>query len=247
MKAIQTLAIVSAMSDVFRAFAGSPEAQCDMLANTVYTAAYHVMLANNKTQFNKLADDAKLYGSDSPATTKLIKSVLGLEKATPAVKHFRRTYFALSVALDQCGIPEMRADVPQGKANAKVQFDMLDQPAQDYAAEFVSVFFTTMSMPEKTEDERAEAAEKREAAKALREAEKAAVAAQEAKEQQEAIDAQVSSRVERATATEAMAQTIADMLATGALPADLEALIIEAARTRETALLLAQVAEAVPA
>lgn len=247
MKAVQSRHI--AMSDMFRAIAGAPDAQFDVIACTVYSAAYSVMLANNKTQFLKLTDDAKLYGADTSEANKLCKDAVGAKTLNAAAKHFKKTYAAIHATLAVLGIPDMVAGVPQGKANADKQYEMLDPLASDYADQFTTHFTMLMLAPAQTEAEREAAA----AARAEKQAEKEAAAAKEAKQAEKearaAVDAEVAARVERATTYENSVPSIIDALASGMLPADLETALIEAVRTRETALLLARAAstDAVPA
>jgi hypothetical protein len=246
-----------AMSDMFRALAGCPEAQFDMIACTVYSAAYSIMLAGNKTQFNKLEADAAMYGTSTDAS-KTIRALFGIKAMNAVSKHFQRTYYAVSEALRQCGIPaDMQKDLPQGKANGAARHAILDPLAQDYADAFTAVFTSVMIMPTKTDEERTAAAADREAKKAEKEAEAAKLAKEAEREERAKIDAEVKARVDRATeatekalelatAPDTMARTVADMLMSGTLSADLEALLIEAAQARETALLLARAASAEP-
>ena len=234
---------LTAVSDLFRAIAGAPEAQFDMIANSVYSAAFSIMQAGNKTQFNKLAADASQYGGDTKSHTDAIKAALGVVKVTPAVKHFRKVYFSLGTALDQMGIPELVRDLPAGKAE---QVAILDPLASDYAGAFTAIFTATVMMPEKTEAERAAAAAEREAKKAEKERAVAAAAAEAERTTRIELDSAVSARVEQATAPDNMARMVADMLASGSLPAELESMLIDAARQRETALLLARAASAEP-
>lgn len=240
MKAVQSSAL--AMSDLFRAVAGAPEAQFDMIACTVYSAAFSIMQAGNKTQFNKLAADAKLYGSDSTEANKAIKDALGIKSLNAAAKHFRKTYFAVQIALDQLGIPaDMQKELPKGKAEIEA---ILAPLADAYACEFASVFTATLMMPEKTEAERTEASAQ---AKAKREAK--AKEAEEAKKQEEkALVERTLAGLKPITLAD-MARDVLRALAAGELDAETEAALIEAARVRETAVLLASVAqpEAMPA
>lgn len=247
MKAVQSRNI--AMSDMFRAIAGEPEAQFDLIACTVYSAAYSIMQAGNKTQFNKLSEDAKLYGADTSDANKLCKDAVGAKSLNAAAKHFKKTYAAIRATLSEMGIPDMVKDVPQGKAHAAKQFEILDPLASDYADRFTMHFTTLMLAPAQTEAEKEAAA----AARAEKKAEKEAAAAKEAKaaekEARAQLDAEVAARVERATTYENSVPSIIDALAAGMLPAALEAALIEAVRLRETAVLLARASdtEAVPA
>lgn len=237
MKATQSRAV--AMSDFFRAFAGAPESQFDMIACTVYSAAYSIMQAGNKTQFNKLAEDAKLYGTDDTEATKRIKDLLGVKSVNAAVKHFRKVYFAIAITLDAMGIPaDMQKELPKGKAEMDA---ILDPLADAYAQEFASHFVATLSIPEKTEAERTEAAA---ANKAKREdkakaAEKAAKA--ERKAFADSLRAEMGS-LEPVSLAE-MARIVADALRAGALDSDTEALLLEAAQTREIAVRMADVVD----
>ena len=252
MKAVQTRHI--AMSDMFRAIAGAPDAQFDVIACTVYSAAYSVMLANNKTQFNKLADDSKLYGADTSEANKLCKEAVGAKTLNAAAKHFKKTYAAIHATLAVLGIPDMVAGVPQGKANADKQYEMLDPLASDYADQFTSHFTMLMLAPAQTEAEREAAA----AARAEKQAAKEKAERKAAREAEDQIGTRVrdeaqrlaGAQLEHASKPETIVQNVVDMLASGMLPAELETALIEAVRTRETALLLARVAaesEAVPA
>lgn len=229
------LNINTAMTDVFRAFAGDSAAQADMLANTVYTAAYHVMLANNKTQFNQLLADAKLYGADD--SLKAIKESLGVKNVNATVKHFQRTYAALAIALDACGVPSMVADVPQGKSEPirAQQFAILDAPAQDYAAEFTSVFFFNLTAPAQTEAEKETAKKERAVKKAAKE--KAAK-----KEFEQTIKTEAEKLADaRIVTIQDMVAIVADALRMGQLSSDLEAMIMEASQARELETLAARV------
>jgi hypothetical protein len=232
MKAVQSRNI--AMSDFFRAFAGAPESQFDMIACTVYSAAYSLMQAGNKTQFNKLIEDAKMYGSDSTETTKRIKELLGVKTVNATVKHFRKTYFALQITLDHMGVPsDMQKELPADKA---ARHAVLDPLADAYATEFASHFVATVSMPEKTEAERTEAAA---AAKVKREAKAKA----QAKELQQTIKTEAEKLAgAREVSLSEMARIIADAMRTGALDADTERMVIGAAQLRETQILLARAA-----
>lgn len=243
MKAVQSRAV--AMSDLFRAIAGAPEAQFDLIACTVYSAAYSIMQAGNKTQFNKLGADAKMYGVDSTESNKAAKDALSAKTLNSAVKHFKKVYFAIGATLAEFGIPaDMQKDLPKGKDE---QFAILDPLASEYADKFTMNFSLLMAAPARTEEERAELADKREKAKMQKELDATKAARDAEREERTKLDATVAARVEAATAPDMMARAVADMLAAGALSADLESLLIEAARTRETALLLARAAEAVPA
>lgn len=247
MKAAQSVNV--SVSDLFRAIAGSPEAQFDMIACTVYSAAHSVMRSGNKTAFLKLESDCKLYGTDTTEANKLVKDLLGVKTLNAAVKQFKKTYFALSVTLDQCGFPEMLKDLPKPRAEQDIIVNPL---ADDYAQQFTSIFTANMSLTEKTEAERAAESAKR---KADREAKKAleAQAKAEAEVQadeseaamQEAIKAEAA-RIALPTLAD-MARMVADALRAGSLDADIEAAIIEAAQTRETAVLLAGIAHGEPA
>lgn len=233
MKATQSLNI--AMSDLFRAVAGAPDAQFDMVACTVYSAAFSIMQAGNKTQFGKLEADAKMYGTDGADATKAIKSALGIDKVNATVKHFRKVYFSIGVALAQMGIPALVKDLPKVKAEIEA---ILSPLADAYAQEFTSIFVATLSMPEKTEAERTEAAA---ASKVKREEKaKAADKALKATIKEEAL--KLASAKELTLAD--MARMVADALLAGALDADAESALIEAAQTRETAALLARAASA---
>lgn len=231
MKATQSLNV--AMSDMFRAIAGAPESQFDLIACTVYSAAYSIMQAGNKTQFSKLDADTKMYGVDSTEASKAAKDALGVKTLNSAVKHFKKVYFSIGVALAQMGVPSLVKDLPKGKA----EMDAILAPLADaYALEFTSIFVATLTMPEKTEAERTEAAA---ASKVKREA--------KAKEAEKALKATIKEEaLKLASAKELtiadMARMVADALRAGALDAETEASIIEAAQTRETAVLLAKVA-----
>lgn len=236
----------TAMSDVFRAFAGAPEAQFDMLANSVYTAVFHLMHSGNKTQFAKLDADARMYSGDDAATTKLIKEAVGAVRATPAVALFRRTYFAVRIALDQCGMPELVKGLPEGKTKEAeaARHAVLDPLASDYADMFVSIFTATMAIPKKTDEERAADADKRAALKA----EKEKLAAKQQAEADASLAASIRAEASRMVNGAALASvpTLAEQVAavlaalqSGMLDAETEKAIIAAANMRETAMLLA--------
>lgn len=240
-----------AMSDMFRAIAGAPEAQYELVACTVYSAAYSIMEAGNKTQFAKLEADASMYGTSSDAR-KNAKDALGAKSVNAAVKHYNRTYFAIAEALRQCGIPaDMQKELPAGKAQAAARAVILDPLAQDYADQFTAVFTSVMMMPEKTDDERTAAADKRAEAKRQKELDAASHAREAERVARMAVDAEVAARVERVTSDDVVVSSVIDMLSAGMLPAALEQALIEAVRMRETALLLARAAstepEAIPA
>jgi len=227
-----------ALTDLFRALAGAPEATFDMIANTVYTAAYTIMQAGNKTQFAKLEQDAKMYGGDTSDCTKAVKAALGVDKVNAACKHFRKVYFSVATALEQMPAPALVKDLPQGKAE---QNAILDPLAQDYADQFTAIFINTLTMPEKT-------AAEQEAAKTAR----AATKAQKDKAKEKALKETIKAEAEKlAGAREVsladMARMVANALRSGQLDADTEAELIEAAQVRETASLLASVATAAPA
>lgn len=243
MKATQSRAV--AMSDLFRAIAGAPESQFDLIACTVYSAAYSIMQAGNKTQFNKLAADAQMYGVDSAESNKAAKEALGAKTLNAAVKHFKKVYFAIDATLSQIGIPgDMQKELPKGRAE---QHAILDPLASEYADQFAMNFTLIMSAPVRTEAEAEAAKLAREAAKAAKEAEAAKAAKDAEREARAKLDATIAARVEAATAPDMMARTVADLLTAGALSAELEAMLIEAAKLRETAILMARAAEAVPA
>lgn len=244
MKTVQSRNI--AMSDMFRAIAGAPDAQFDVIACTVYSAAYSIMEAGNKTQFAKLEADASLYGTASDAR-KHVKETLGVKSVNAAVKHFNRTYFAIAEALRQCGIPaDMQKELPAGKSQAAARAVILEPLAADYADQFTAVFTSVMMMPEKTDDERTAAAAAREAKKA----EKDALAAQQAKEAERdarlKLDAEVHARIERVFTHENTVPAVIEALSAGMLSPEMEQALIDAVRTRETALLLARAASAEP-
>jgi hypothetical protein len=241
MKAIQSRAI--AMSDFFRAIAGDEAAQYDMLVSTVYSAAYSIMLAGNKTQFNKLAQDADMYGTDTPEAIKACKDAVGAKTLNAAAKRFHRVYAAIFNTLAAFPAPEMIKDLPK----AQTERDIILAPlASDYADQFAMNFTTLLATPARTAEEEEQAKAEREAKKAAKEAEAAKAAKDAEREARKAVDAEVSARAERviaeATAPRVLVQTVADLLQSGALPADVEAMLIEAVRTRETAVLLARVA-----
>jgi hypothetical protein len=245
MKATQSRAV--AMSDVFRAVAGSAEAQFDLIACTVYSAAYSIMQAGNKTQFNKLAADAAMYGVATTESRKLVRGVLGIKTMNSAAKHFEKVYFAIHATLAAFPAPELIKDLPRSK---DAQFAILDPLASGYADQFTANFTTIMLTPARTADEQAEADAARIAKKAEKEAEAARAAKVAEREARKSLDATIAARVEqavdKATAPDTMARTVADMLVAGSLSAELEAMLIEAARTRETAVLLARVASTAP-
>jgi hypothetical protein len=206
------------------------------------------MEAGNKTQFIKLDADASMYGTSTDAL-KTIKALFGVKAVNAAVKHYQRTYFAVSEALRQCGTPsDMQKDLPAGKANADARYAVLDPLAQDYADRFVSVFTSIMIMPAKTDEERAAAAAAREQRKAEKEAEAAKAAKLAEKDARDAVAAEVAARVDRAvsvaTAPDTLVSTVIDLLRAGTLSADLEAALFEAVQLRETAVLLSAVAAA---
>jgi hypothetical protein len=237
MKTVQSRNI--AMSDLFRALAGDAESQYDVIACTVYSAAYSIMEAGNKTQFAKLDADASMYGTSTDAS-KTIRALFGIKAMNTAAKHFQRTYFAVAEALRQCGIPsDMQKDLPQGKANADARRVILDPLAQDYADSFTSVFTSIMMMPQKTDEERASAAAAREAKKAEKEAEAVKLARDAERDARKALDAEVSARVERATAPDAMVETVIDMLKGGLLSHDLEMALRVALSIRDTDIAIA--------
>jgi hypothetical protein len=236
MKTTQSRAV--AMSDLFRAIAGEPESQFDVIACTVYSAAYSIMEAGNKTQFAKLDADAAMYGTSTDAL-KNVKGVFGVKSVNATVKHFQRTYYAVSEALRQCGIPsDMQKDLPAGRANAEARRAILDPLAQDYADQFTAVFTSVMIMPTKTDEERAQAAAQREAKKAEREAEAAKAAKLAEKETRDAITSEVAARVDRAveqaTAPVALVESVIDLLKAGMLSADLEQALRVAIAIRDT-------------
>jgi len=224
-----------ALTDLFRALAGAPEATFDMIANTVYTAAYTIMQAGNKTQFAKLEQDAKLYGGDTSDCAKAVKAALGVDKVNAACKHFRKVYFSVATALEQMPAPALVKDLPQGKAE---QNAILDPLAQDYADQFTAIFINTLTMPEKT-------AAEQEAAKTAR----AATKAQKDKAKEKALKATIKAEAEKLATVQAvsladMARTVANALRAGTLDAELESELVEAAQLRETARLLAAVSSA---
>jgi hypothetical protein len=225
------------MSDLFRAIAGAPEAQFDLIACTVYSAAYSIMQAGNKTQFAKLAADAAMYGSGTTDADKAAKDALGAKSLTARVKHFQKVYFAIHATLAAFPAPEMVKDLPKDKTD---QFLILDPLASTYADQFAMNFNMIMATPARTEAEAEAAKAERDAKRAAKEAEAAKLAKDAEREERTKLDAAVSARVEAATAPDMLARTVADMLKAGALSAELESLLIEAARTRETALLLAR-------
>jgi hypothetical protein len=199
MKATQSRAV--AMSDLFRAIAGEPEAQFDLIACTVYSAARTLMQAGNKTQFNKLQADANMYGADTSEANKAAKEALGAKTLTAQVKRFKQVYFALQIALAQCGVPaDMQKELPQDKVARDAA---LDAAADAYSAEFTSIFIATVSMPEKTDEERAAASA---AAKAKRE-EKAKAAEKTAKQERAELEQTI-----RASIGETRAPSIDDVL-----------------------------------
>lgn len=230
------------MSDVFRAFAGAPESQFDLIACAVYSAAYTRMESGNKTQFDKLASDAKLYGGDDKQATDAIKALFGVKSINAAVKHFRKTYFAIASTLDQLGMPaDMQKELPQGKPQAEARRAILDPLADAYAVEFASVFTAIVSMPEKTEAERTEAAA---ASKVKREA-KVKAAEKQAKAEKAAFAKSI--RAEMGTlepvSLAEMARIVADALRAGALDGETEAVLMDAAQTREIAVRMADVVD----
>lgn len=221
-----------AMSDLFRAIAGAPEATFDLISCTVFSAAYSIMQAGNKTQFDKLAADAKLYGGDTGDVNKAIKAALGVDKMTVACKHFRKVYFSVATALDQLGAPAMLKDLPADKAS------VLTPAAQDYADQFTSIFVATWTMPERTEAERAAAKEASAVTRAAKVAEKAKAHAAEVSE------AAAKLAQAKVVTPADMARIVAAILAAGELDDDTETALIEAAQTREIARLISAPASA---
>lgn len=245
MKLIPSRAV--AMTDLFRAVAGDEAAQFDLVACTVYSAAYSIMQAGNKTQFTKLAADAQMYGADTSDANKACKDAVGAKTLNAAAKRFHRVYAAVLNTLAAFPAPELVRDLPKSKEE---QFAILDPLASDYADQFTANFTLLMATPARTEAEAEAAKAEREAKKAAREAEAAKAEREAEREARKALDAAVSQRVEaaveQATAPRALAETLAGMLAAGALDADTEAMLIEAVRSRETAILLARAAAAEP-
>jgi hypothetical protein len=232
-----------AMSDMFRALAGDDQAQFDIIACTVYSAAYSIMQAGNKTQFAKLAADAQMYGADTQDANKACKDAVGAKTLNAAAKHFKKIYAAVLATLAAFPAPELVKDLPRGKDE---QFAILDPLASDYADAFTANFTMLMLAPARTEEEAAQAKASREAKKAEKEAEAAKAEREAEREARKALDAAVASRVAAANEPPVLARTLADLLLAGALDTESEALLIEAVKARETALLLARVASAEP-
>jgi hypothetical protein len=237
MKATQSRNI--AMSDLFRAVAGDEAAQFDLISCTVYSAAYSIMLAGNKTAFIKLSNDAQMYGADTADANKACKDAVGAKTLNAAAKRFHRVYAAVLATLAAFPAPEMLKDLPKAQAERDA---ILAPLASDYADAFTGNFTLLMASPARTAEEEEAAKAAREAAKAAKLADAAKAAKEAEREARAAVTSEVAARVEAATAPDIMARTVADMLKSGMLPAELETMIIEAAKTRETALLLAKVA-----
>lgn len=190
MKATQSRNV--AMSDLFRAIAGDAQAQFDMIACTVYSAAYSIMQAGNKTQFNKLEQDAQMYGADTQEANKLVREFFGVKTLNAQCKHFKKVYFSLAATLAAFPAPAMLKDLPKDKA---AQHAILDPLASDYADQFTMNFTTIMTTPARTAEEQAAADAEREAKKA----EKAKAQAKAEKQSKAELEQKIRSEISAAT------------------------------------------------
>lgn len=178
------------LADFIRAESGSPEAVLESRLSALYTAAYHVMKAGNKTQWNMVQTACATY-----ADIKACKSALQATTATAPVKRMHAVYLAYGAAIAACGVPAMIKGATH---------EQLDDAAALYATEFATLVAVALTPEVKA----VKTAEEKAAIKAEKEIAAKQAADQAAAEEQAAIDAKV------AEIAAASALTMADMVAT---------------------------------
>lgn len=180
-------AAVLMLSDAIRAEAGVGEAVFESRLSALYSAYYHVLKSNNKTQFNLVADACKRFAAPKECAAELgIKSV-----AAAAVKRMNAVYLAYGSALAAVTLPVY------SKGRTAAELDALASDCALQVATIVTGALVPAAAPtvEEAEAKKAKAA----AAKAEKEAKAKA-------EQQAAVDAKV------ADIAAASALTMADMV-----------------------------------